>query len=109
MTKYGFDLDGTLTKPAIAQLANDLFDAGHEIYVITGGLADTGEWTEEARQKLLESLGVRYTEIVRCLAPTLAEIAQIKNQACKERNIILMIDDWDIYLNAIEAQTLKVL
>ena len=106
---YGFDLDGTLTKPAIAQLANDLFDAGHRIYVITGGMADSGEWTIERRQELLAKLGVKYTKVVRCLAPSFREIADLKNKACQEYNISVMLDDMDIYLNAIQSQCLKVL
>jgi deoxycytidylate deaminase len=34
--KIGFDLDGTLDKPALLKLAKDLLAAGHEIHIITG-------------------------------------------------------------------------
>jgi hypothetical protein len=106
---YGFDLDGTLTRPAIAALANTLYAAGHGIYIITGGLADTGAWTMEKRKQLLFDLGVSYTEIIRCLAPTFSEIAQLKAQACKDYGISVMFDDMDVYLNAIQVQRAKVL
>jgi len=41
MSTYAFDIDGTL--PQIKTLANDLYDAGHQIIVITGGLRKVGE------------------------------------------------------------------
>lgn len=43
MTNYAFDIDGTLTIPAIKNLANDLYDAGHVICIITGGLRKPDE------------------------------------------------------------------
>jgi hypothetical protein len=106
---YGFDLDGTLTRPAVAALANALYAAGHGVYVITGGLAGIGDWTMERRKQLLFDLGVRYTEIIRCLAPTFPEIALLKAQACEDYGISVMFDDMDVYLSAIQVQCLKVL
>lgn len=105
MTSYGFDLDGTLTRPYIRDLANDLFDAGHDIYVITGGLSDTGEWTLPRRQQYLAQLGVRYTEIVRCLAPSWEGIAYIKGEECKKRGIKVMLDDMPVFLQGIREKS----
>ncbi len=102
MSTYGFDLDGTLDLPAIAQLANDLYDAGHTILVITGGHADVGEWTMEERINKLGRCEVKYTEIVRCLAPSLEEIGQLKTKECVDRGVILMIDNDEPYLNYIK-------
>lgn len=98
MTAYGFDLDGTLTRPELAMMANDLWRAGHEIYVITGGLADTGEWTMEARIAYLKQLGVHYTAIVRCIDPDIHEIGALKGKECTRLNIAVMIDDAQLYL-----------
>jgi hypothetical protein len=103
MTVYGFDLDGTLTRPEIRNLANDLFAAGHKVYVITGGLSDTGEWTKEARVKYLKHLGVNYTDIIRCLHPTWEGIAEMKGQACKRLGVQVMLDDMPVFLNGIRA------
>lgn len=101
MSKYGFDLDGTLTRPELAQLANDLYDAGHEVYVVTGALADTGEWTMSAREERLASLGIRYTEIVRAIDPDINQVGRRKGEACKERGISLLIDDALGYLQGV--------
>jgi hypothetical protein len=103
MTNYGFDLDGTLTRPFLRDLANDLFEAGHNIYVITGGLSDTGEWTHEARVKYLLQLGVQYTEIVRCIAPNWEQIAEIKGRECAARKITVMLDDMPVFCQGIRT------
>jgi len=108
--KYGFDLDGTADLPAIRDLANDLYDAGHEIYIITGEMADTGEWTIEARIAKCRSLGLKYTEIVRCFGGSLHEIAEVKRAECAERGICLMFEDSHIYAAStrLACQTLLV-
>lgn len=111
MTQYGFDLDGTLDIPSIAKLANDLYDAGHDIYIITGGFSDSGEWTISEREKKLAKLGVQYTEIIRCLKPTFEEIGKEKGRVCKERKISLLFDDSDTYIQQSKGavQCLKVI
>lgn len=101
MTAYGFDLDGTLDRPGLVQLANDLYDAGHEVYVITGGFSDSGEWTAEARRQRLVALGVRCTEVVRCLDRDLAEIGRMKGRACQEHGVSVMFDDFGVYLTGV--------
>ena len=101
MTVYGFDLDGTLDRPALAQLANDLYDAGHEVYVITGGLADAGEWTLAAREQRLAELGVRCTGIVRCLDPDTGKIGALKGLECSRLGISVLLDDSIYYLSSI--------
>ena len=98
MSRYGFDLDGVLSRPVLARLANDLYDAGHEVYIVTGGLADTGEWTLEERRKRLEKYGVRYSEIIRCIEPDINNIGAAKGRACDRLGIGLLIDDSYPYL-----------
>jgi len=103
VTAYGFDLDGTLDRPGIAQLASDLFDAGHEVWVITGGLADAGEWTMQAREQKLASLGVRYTGIVRCIDPDVRRIGALKGEQCTRLGVVVMLDNDRPYLNGMAA------
>ncbi len=98
MTAYGFDLDGTVTRPELARLANDLHEAGHEVHIITGGLADTGEWKMDARVEYLRQLGVHYTSIVRCIDPDINAIGKLKGEACARLNITVLIDDAQLYL-----------
>jgi hypothetical protein len=103
MTAYGFDLDGTLDRPALARMANDLYDAGHEVYVVTGGLADTGAWTLEARKRKLAALGVRYTRIVRCLDPDIRKLGAMKGTECSRLGIDVLLDDSRSYLDGMAA------
>jgi hypothetical protein len=105
VTAYGFDLDGTLDQPGIAQLANDLFDAGHEVYVVTGGLDETGEWTLAERELRLARLGVRYTAVVRCIHPDITEIGRLKGEQCERLDIRLLVDDSPLYLQGAQAAT----
>lgn len=103
MTAYGFDLDGTLDRPALARLANDLHDAGHEVYVVTGGLGDTGEWTLPARERTLAALGVRYTAIMRCIDPDIRQLGLLKGEQCARLGIAVMVDDDRLYLDGVAA------
>lgn len=103
MTAYGFDLDGTLDNPSLARLANDLHDAGHRVYIVTGGLYDSGEWSMAAREQRLARLGVRYTEIIRCLAPDLETIGRLKGEACSRLGIAVLVDDSQLYLKEAAA------
>lgn len=97
MTRYAMDLDGNLDIPEMVELSNNLFDAGHEIYIVTGGFEDSGEWTLEERKKKLARLGVRYTDIIRCLKPTLEQIGFEKGLVCKMMGIQILFDDSSIY------------
>jgi len=98
MSAYGFDLDGTLDHPELTRLANDLHDAGHQVYVVTGGLADAGEWTMAAREQKLAVLGVRYTEIIRCIDPDISKLGALKGEACNRLGITVLFDDAHMYL-----------
>jgi hypothetical protein len=93
MSRYAFDLDGTLDVPVLARLAEDLFKAGHEIHVVTGGITDTGEWTLPARQEKLARLGVPYTEIHRCFGENLDEIGRKKREVCDKVGALVLFDD----------------
>jgi hypothetical protein len=105
MTSYGFDLDGTVSKPQIARLANDLFNAGHDVYIITGGIAECYPWRMEDRIALLAVYGVKYTEIVRCIAPTWEVIAIIKGDECRKRGVMVMLDDMPVFLDGVRQES----
>jgi hypothetical protein len=109
VTAYAFDLDGTLDRPGLVQLANDLYDAGHEVYVVTGGLADTGEWTMRAREAKLAALGVRYTQIVRVIDPDIGQIGRLKGEACERLSATVLVDDAPSYLAGASTGAVKLL
>lgn len=57
--KIGFDLDGTLDKPALANLCNAMLQAGHEVHIITGIFAEAGAWQGlDAKKDKLNRIGV---------------------------------------------------
>lgn len=59
MIKIGFDLDGTLDKPALAVLARALLsNPAVQLHVITGIFDEAGAWQgENAKYEKLERLG----------------------------------------------------
>lgn len=102
MSIYAFDLDGTLDRPELAQLANDLLAAGHEVHVVTGAQADIGEWTLEARHAKLASLGVSPSAIHRCFGLTYEEIGRKKREVCDSIGAILVFDDANSYVRQLQ-------
>lgn len=60
MIRIGFDLDGTLDKPALAVLARVLMqNPAVEVHIITGIFAEAGEWQSvAAKLRKLERLGI---------------------------------------------------
>lgn len=60
MIRIGFDLDGTLDKPALAVLARVLMNnPAVEVHIITGIFAEAGEWQSlEAKKRKLQRLGI---------------------------------------------------
>lgn len=106
---YGFDIDGTLTIPSIAKLADDLYDAGHEVYIITGGLKtkedpEIGQ-REKHRKKQLSKLIKNYTKLIICVGYTTQEVAKMKGEVCIKENIGLMFEDTLLYINWIRQIT----
>jgi hypothetical protein len=57
----GFDLDGTLDKPALRNLCNALLKAGHEVHIITGIFREAGDWQSSgAKHDKLDALGIAH-------------------------------------------------
>jgi len=90
--KWGFDLDGTLDHPEIRDLANVLFDAGHEVHILTG-FVPGGTYTESAKMEKIKRLGVRCTRVHLCEGDTMEEIGYVKAQILNRLDIPFMIDD----------------
>ena len=90
--KWGFDLDGTLDHEEIRDLANVLYDAGHEVHVLTGFCPDTG-YTAEMKMAKIKRLGVRCTKVHLCEGDSMEEIGYSKAQTLRYHDIRFMVDD----------------
>lgn len=61
--RIGFDLDGTLDRPALAELAKSLLADGHEVHIITGVFDEAGDWQNGAAKYVkLVGLGIQCHE-----------------------------------------------
>ena len=105
-----FDIDGTLTIPAIQTLANSLYDSGRFVIVITGGLYKPDENPEmrrrvNRRREQLRKLGVKYHKLHVCLGVTTEEVAIKKAAICRDFDISVIFEDSDQYINVIRATT----
>lgn len=61
--KIGWDLDGTLDKPALRDLCLALLKAGVETHIITGIFDEAGNWQSEgAKRAKLRRLGIPFKE-----------------------------------------------
>ena len=59
--RVAFDLDGTLDKPALCDLAKLLINEGNEVHIITGIFDEAGEWQNElAKMQKLDRLGIEW-------------------------------------------------
>jgi len=48
----GFDLDGTLEKPGMAQLLKTLLAAGHEVHIMSGVFLESGPWQDQTAKRM---------------------------------------------------------
>jgi len=101
MSKYGFDLDGTLDNPNITQLARDLYEAGHSIYVISAAHMDTPT-TEEKVQKL-KDMGMDYTELIVVRDKNVDRLGLNKGVECERLGISVFFEDDAQYAYDIHA------
>lgn len=95
--KWGFDLDGTLDHEEIRDLANVLFDAGHEVHILTGSVPGS-DYTEEKKVAKCHRLGVRYTQLHLCAGNSMEEIGYVKAQYLNRLGIKFMVDDDPIFV-----------
>lgn len=120
--KFGFDLDGTLDKPEIAYLANQLLASGHEVHIITSIFPESGEWqNRSAKLDKLNRIGVPVSETLmagwtargQCrlhvieadksgtIEERLRVIGLMKGDLCGKLGIDVFFDDSSLYCDMI--------
>lgn len=120
----GFDLDGTLDRPALKELCLALLEAGHEVHVITGVFPEAKDWQDEAAKfRKLQRLGVRFVRrgmekhypdekhvvvhILDAVPSTftreyrLIDLGLRKGALCEELGVTLFFDDSSTYCEMI--------
>lgn len=117
--KIGFDLDGTLDKPALRDLALALLAAGHEVFIVSGCFVEAGEWQDETtkldklvrlglavsggdgKYKLPEGLRIHILEAVSHIDfdrdYRLTDLGLRKGAYIEKNGIELMFDDSELY------------
>lgn len=126
--KVGFDLDGTLDKAHLAELARFLLDAGVEVHVITGIFDEAGDWqSEDAKWRKLGRIGL--VQYVKTSPPAiikdprlhvhflhavseqhsrdyrLADLGLRKGALCEELGITIFFDDSEKYMEMMPKMT----
>ena len=91
MTVYAFDLDGTLERPNMKNLANDLFMAGHDVYVISAARSSGPD--RQAKLEKLTGLGVQFTELIMCIGDDVNRLGIMKGDKCRELGVSVMVED----------------
>jgi len=115
LTKFGFDLDGTLDRAEIAALARVLHAAGVEVHIITVGAlgGDEPEAEEKMIQRKIERLAfleVPYTRLHVVTGEDFEEAGQEKAAIINYYNIQVMIDDAPSFVKEmVEATTAMIL
>lgn len=61
MLRIGFDLDGTLDCPEMAEMIRSLLNSGADVHIITAIFSEAGNWqSPEAKFSKLSRLGIPY-------------------------------------------------
>lgn len=117
--KIGFDLDGTLDRPAIRDLALALLHDGHEVHIVTGMFPDGQMWQgEKTKVRKLKRLGIPFTtwpetpiegrailhiieaipvSAAKNLEYVLRDLGLRKGALCEEHGITILFDDSQTY------------
>lgn len=119
--KIGMDLDGTLDRPHVRDLALALLTAGHEVHIISGTFPEGIGWQDSAaKYAKLARLDIPYTEgpgpprekhahlhIIDAVPSTydrdyrLADIGLRKGALCESLGIQLFFEDSERYCEMI--------
>jgi len=104
--KIAFDIDGTLTIPAVNELAKFLIDNGAEVHVITGSLSNDYSAVaaikrEQHREKQLKLLGIVAEKVWICAGVTTAEVGMKKAQICSNVGIDIIFEDSEEFIGPI--------
>jgi hypothetical protein len=124
--KVAFDLDGTLDKPALRNLALSLLSAGHEVHIVSGCFLEAGDWQDETakldklvrlglaqagdgpgKYKLPEGLRISILEAVSHERfdrdYRLADLGLRKGAYIEKNGIEIMFDDSELYCKLMPA------
>ena len=120
--KIGFDLDGTLDRPAMAELVRALLKQGHEVHIITAIFLEAGSWqTHQEKRAKLARLNVPFVEwpsgcpnratlhIMEAMPETyprdyrLTDIGMRKGALCEQLGIEMYFDDSATYCETMKA------
>ena len=100
--RIAVDIDGTITRwPNQCRVILDTFP---DAMILTGNITNgmTQEQLVEGRRaQLLPFIGEKTRTIVVCTGTTVAGVAHAKGEYCRDNQIDLLIDDSDIYLDAV--------
>lgn len=101
--RFGIDIDGTIAEAPhhFQRLIDALLNSGSAVYIITGRLASTRQGTEQ----LLQSLSIRYSELIMRPDDWRETIAEFKVHVVCDKQIHMMIDNEEEVCWAIEQQT----
>ncbi|MBI2953374.1 MAG: hypothetical protein HYY30_03605 [Chloroflexi bacterium] len=101
--RFGIDIDGTISQAPrhFKRLIDALLERGNEVYIVTGRFEDTRRMTKD----LLDSLSIRYTQVIMRPVDWPSTVPDYKVQVMQEKDIHLMIDDDDEICWAIQTQT----
>src|SRR6266478_1724156 len=95
--KIGFDLDGTLDRPHIAELCRVLLAGSHEVHIITGVFPEALGWQDhKAHLHVLTAMPSTYDRAYR-----LTDLGLRKGALCEELGITLFLDDSALYCEMI--------
>jgi hypothetical protein len=121
--KIGFDLDGTLDRPILANLCKALLAEGHEVHVITGTFSESGAYqAPRAKRAKLMRIGIPFTDGFTGWAPgngqallhvldavdvkfgteyRLRDLGLRKGALCEEYGVEVFFDDSEVYCEMI--------
>lgn len=112
---FCFDIDGTISaNPEVFKtIMKSLVDAGHTVYPLTGMIASgtvmNSRQFESFRENQLKTFGLEkdthYTDVVVCVAEKIEDCGLLKGKFCKENGVAFMVEDTQIYHDAIIGES----
>lgn len=104
---FAFDLDGTLDRPEVADLARLLLRTGHEVHIITGVFLEAGDWQCDAAKheklKRIGGLDDAKVHVLWAMPETyprdyrLADLGLRKGALCEKLGVRMLFDDNETY------------
>lgn len=100
--KVAVDIDGTITRwPAACKAVLDAFP---DAVILTGNIengATQEQFVTARREQLRQYIGETDRDIVVCVGCSVPDVARLKGEYCRDNSIGMLLDDSDIYLDAV--------